>query len=75
VLLPDPVIHFYWAYAQARAEEMLNESRFPTAVCGAQTDRECVTLDLKKITCPSCRERAKARRLRLIQVKRGKLKG
>ena len=59
MLLPDPVIHFYWAYALARAEEMFNETPFPTGVCGAQAERECVTLDPN-----SCRERAKARSLR-----------
>jgi hypothetical protein len=55
VVLLDPVIHLYWAHALARAEEMLK------VVCGAQAEREHVTLDSKKITCPSCRERAKAR--------------
>jgi hypothetical protein len=60
VALPDP-IHLYWAYALARAEEMFKVTRFPTGICGAQTEREYVTLDLRKITCPSCRERAKAR--------------
>jgi hypothetical protein len=29
-------------------------------VCGAQAEREYVTLDPKKITCSSCGERAKA---------------
>ena len=57
----DPVIHLYWAYALARAEEMFKVTRFPPGVCGAQAEREHVTLDSKKITCPSCRERAKAR--------------
>jgi hypothetical protein len=61
VVLPDPVIHLYWAYAQARAEEMFKVTGLPTGVCGAQAEREHVTLDPKKITCPSCRERAKAR--------------
>ena len=57
----DPVIHLYWAYALARAEEMFKVTRFPPGVCRAQAEREYVTLDPKKITCPSCRERAKAR--------------
>ena len=60
MLLPDPVIHLYWAHALARAEEMFKETSFPTGMCGAQAERECVTLDAKKVTCPSCRERAKA---------------
>jgi hypothetical protein len=53
--------HLYWAYALARVERMFQETPFPTAACGAQAERESVTLDPKKITCPSCRERAKAR--------------
>ena len=61
MVLPDPVIHLYWAYALARADEMFKVTRFPPGICGAQDERECVTLDPKKITCPSCRERAKAR--------------
>lgn len=61
MVLPDPVIHLYWAYALARAEEMLKVTHVPMGVCGAQADREYVTLDPKKITCPSCRGRAKAR--------------
>ena len=40
---------------------MLKVTHFPMGVCGAQVEREHVTLDSKKITCPSCRERAKAR--------------
>ena len=51
--LPDPVIHLYWAYAQV--------TRFPPGVCGAQAEREYVTLHPKKITCPFCRERAMPR--------------
>jgi hypothetical protein len=61
VALPDPVIHLFWAYALARAEEMFKVTRFPPGVCGAQDEREFVTLHPKKITCPSCRERVKAR--------------
>jgi hypothetical protein len=61
VALPDPVIHLYWAYALARVEKMFQETPFPTGVCGAQAEREYVTLHPNKITCPSCRERAKAR--------------
>jgi hypothetical protein len=61
VVLLNPVIHLYWAHALARAEEMLKVTHFPMAVCGAQAEREYVTLDSKKITCPSCRERANAR--------------
>jgi len=61
VVLPHPVIHLYWAYALARAEEMFKVTRFPIGSCGAQAEREYVTLDPKKITCPSCRERAKTR--------------
>ena len=59
--LPDPVIHLYWAYALARVEEMFKVTRFPPGVCGAQAERERVTVHPKKITCPFCRERAKAR--------------
>jgi hypothetical protein len=62
VLLPDPVIHLYWAYALAKAEEMFKVTRFPPGVCGTQAEREYVTLDPKKITCPFCRERAEPRR-------------
>ena len=53
MVLLDPVIHFYWAHALARAEEMLKVTHFPMGVCGAQAEREYVTLDSKKITCPS----------------------
>jgi hypothetical protein len=66
VALPDPVIHLYWGYALTRVEEMFKETPFPTGVCGAQVEREYVTLHPKKITCPSCRERAKAIRLRFV---------
>ena len=59
--LPD-VIHLYWAYALARGQEMFKHTPFPRGVCGSQAERECVTLDPKRITCPSCREGAKARR-------------
>ena len=61
MVLLDPVIHLYWAHALARAEEMLKVTHFPMGVCGAQAEREHVTLDSMKITCPSCRERAKVR--------------
>jgi hypothetical protein len=61
VLLPDPVIHLYWAYALVRAEKMFKVTRFPPGICGAQAEREYATMDPKKITCPFCRERAKAR--------------
>ena len=54
VALPDPVIHLYWAYALTRAEEMFKVTRFPIGSCGAQAEREYVTLDPKKITCASC---------------------
>ena len=59
--LPDPVIHLYWAYALARAKEMFKVTLFPMGVCGAQAEREYVSLDPRRITCPFCRERAKAR--------------
>ena len=45
---------------------MFKVAPFPTGVCGAHAEREHVTLDLKKITCPLCRERAKAIRLRFV---------
>ena len=45
----------------AKAEEIFKVTRFPPGICGAQAERDYVTLDPKKITCPSCRERAKAR--------------
>ena len=32
MLLPDPVIHLYWAHALARAEEMFKETSFPTGM-------------------------------------------
>jgi hypothetical protein len=63
VVLPDRVIHLYWAYALARAEEMFKGTLLPPGICGAQAEREFVTLDAKKITCPFCREQAKARSL------------
>ena len=59
--LPDPVIHLYWAHALARAKEMFKVTFFPMGVCGAQTERVYVSLDPRRITCPFCRERAKAR--------------
>jgi hypothetical protein len=59
VALLDPVIHLYWGYALTRVEEMFKVTPFPTGVCGAQAEREYVTLDSKKITCPFCREQAK----------------
>ena len=46
--LPDPVIHLYWAYALARAEEMFKVTRFPPGVCGVQAEREYVILHPKK---------------------------
>jgi hypothetical protein len=61
VVLPDRVIHLYWAYALAGTEEMFKVTRFPPGLCGAQSECEYISLDPKKITCPSCRERAKAR--------------
>ena len=61
MLLPDPVIHLYWAYALARAEEMFNVTLFLPGICGAQAERDYVTLDPKKISRPSCRKGAKAR--------------
>jgi hypothetical protein len=54
-------LYLYWAYALARAEEIFKVTRFPPGICGAQAEREYVTLDPKKITCLSCRERAKAK--------------
>ena len=45
--LPDPVIHLYWAYALARAEEMFKVTRFPSGMCGVQDEREFVTLHPK----------------------------
>jgi hypothetical protein len=60
VVLANPVIHLYWAYPLARAEEMFKVTALPMGVCGAQAEREHVTLNSKEITCPSCRERAKA---------------
>ena len=50
--LYDPVIHLYWAYALARAEEMFKVTCLPPGVCGAQAEREYVTLHPKKITYP-----------------------
>jgi hypothetical protein len=56
-----PVIHLYWGYALPRAEEMLKLTHIPPGVCGAQAEREYVTLEPKRVTCPSCREWAKRR--------------
>ena len=55
MVLLDRVIHLYWAYALAGAEEMFKVTRFPPGICGAQAEREYISLDPKKITCPSCR--------------------
>jgi hypothetical protein len=52
LIVPDPVIHLYWAYALAKAEEMFKLTRFPPG------EREYVTLDPKKITCPFCSSRS-----------------
>jgi hypothetical protein len=48
VALPDPVIHLYWAYALAKVDEMFKVTRLPPGVCGAQAEREYVTLNPKK---------------------------
>ena len=40
----------------ARAEETFKVTHFPMGVCGAQAEREYVTLDPKNIACPSCWE-------------------
>lgn len=61
MVLPDPVIHLYWAYALAMPEEMLKVTHVPPGVCGAQAEREYVTLDPKRVTCPLCREMARRR--------------
>ena len=45
--------HLYWGYKLSRAV-------CPT-VCNLSCEREDVTLDPNKVTCPACRERAKAR--------------
>ena len=55
MVLLDRVIHLYWAYALARAEEMFKVTRFPAGICGTQAEREYISLDPKKITCPFCR--------------------
>jgi hypothetical protein len=52
LIVPDPVFHLYWAYALAKAEEMFKLTRFPPG------EREYVTLDPKKITCPFCSSRS-----------------
>jgi hypothetical protein len=69
VVLADPVIHLYWAYALARAEEMLKVTHVPPGVCGAQAEREYVTLDPKRVTCQSCREMAKRRSVRATRLR------
>ena len=56
MVLPDPVIHLYWAYALAKAEEMFKVTRFPPGVCGAQAEREYVTLDPTKARSGSEKE-------------------
>jgi hypothetical protein len=40
---------------------MFKGTLLPPGICGAQAERELVSLDAKKITCPFCRERAQTR--------------
>jgi hypothetical protein len=53
--------HLFWGYKLSRAEELLKVSVVCTTVCNFVSEREDVTLDPNKVTCPACRERAKAR--------------
>jgi hypothetical protein len=53
--------HLYWGYRLSRAEELLKVTALCPTVCNLACEREDVTIDLKKVTCPACRERAKAK--------------
>ena len=53
--------HLYWGYKLSRAEELLKVTAVCPTVCNLSCEREDVTLDLNKVTCRACRERAKAR--------------
>jgi hypothetical protein len=53
--------HLYWGYKLSRAEELLKVTSVCMTVCNLACEREDVTLDPKKFTCPVCRERARAR--------------
>ena len=53
--------HLYWGYKLSRAEEILKVTAVCPTVCNLSCEREDVTLDPNKVTCPACRERAKAR--------------
>jgi hypothetical protein len=53
--------HLYWGYKLSRAEELLKVTAVCPTVCNLSCEREDVTLDPNKVTCPACRERAKAR--------------
>jgi hypothetical protein len=53
--------HLYWGYKLSRAEELLKVTAVCPTVCNLSREREDVTLDPNKVTCPACRERAKAR--------------
>ena len=51
--------HLFWGYKLSRAEELLKITVVCMTVCNLAFEREDVTLDPKKVTCPACRERAK----------------
>jgi hypothetical protein len=49
--------HLFWGYKLSRAEELLKVTAVCTTVCNLVSEREDVTIDPKKVTCPACRER------------------
>jgi hypothetical protein len=53
--------HLYWGYKLSRAEELLRVTAICPTVCNLACDPGDVTIDPNKVTCPACRERAKAR--------------
>ena len=55
-------IHLFWGYKLSEAEELLKVTSVCTTLCNLVFEREDVTLGPNKVTCPVCRERAKAKR-------------
>ena len=51
----------YWGYKLSRAEELLKVTAVCPTVCNLSCEREDVTLDPNKVTCPACRERGEER--------------
>ena len=48
--------HLYWGYKLSRAEELLKVTAVCPTVCNLSCEREDVTLDPNKVTCPACRD-------------------